>query len=29
MLNVNDVSRLYLGIQGENGARPIEIDVKP
>lgn len=29
MLNVNEVSRLYLGIQGENGARPIEIDVKP
>lgn len=29
MLNVNDVTRLYLGIQGENGARSIVIDVRP
>ena len=29
MLNINDVSRIYLGIQGENGARPIIIDVRP
>lgn len=29
MLNVNDVNTLYLGVQGENGARPITINVKP
>ena len=29
MLNVNDVTRIYLGIQGENGAQTISIDVKP
>jgi predicted phosphodiesterase len=29
MLNVNEISRLYLGIQGENLARPLVIDVKP
>ena len=29
MLNINDVSRIYLGIQGENNVRPIVIDVKP
>ena len=27
MLKINDVERLYLGIQGENNARPITIDV--
>lgn len=29
MLNINDVSRIYLGIQGENNAREIKIDVLP
>jgi len=29
MLNVNEVTRLYLGVQGENEARSIVIDVSP
>ena len=29
MLNVNDVTRLYLGVQGENGEKTITIDVAP
>ena len=29
MLNINDLNRIYLGVQGENGARPIVIDVRP
>ena len=29
MLNINEVKQLYLGIQGENKARPLVIDVKP
>ena len=29
MLKINEVERIYLGIQGENNARPITIDVSP
>ena len=29
MLKVNDLSRIYLGVQGENEARTITIDVRP
>ena len=29
MLNINDVTRLYLGVQGENEAQTITIDVRP
>lgn len=29
MLNINEITRLYLGIQGENEARSIVIDVSP
>ena len=29
MLNVNDVTRLYLGVQGENEAQTITIDMRP
>ena len=29
MLKINEVDRIYLGIQGENNARPITIDVSP
>lgn len=29
MLNINDVTRIYLGVQGENAAQTITIDVRP
>lgn len=29
MLNINDIRRIYLGVQGENNAQTITIDVRP